>query len=106
MRWLVPVLVVLTGCSQFAVRRPPVGHPCSDEYTAPIIDTVATVVAAGAGALALDSSRAAIEPVKPFATAGGVIFVVAAAAYGASAIYGYVKVTGCRRHVVQLPPAQ
>jgi len=90
-------LVVLCGCSFFAVRSPAPDRPCTTSYTPPVVDTIATAVFGGLTAAA---AWAAFHSTGGLDTAADNVAWIAAAVpttvFAVSGVIGYVKVTSCR----------
>jgi hypothetical protein len=110
MRRLGPLLLMsaLPACSFALIKgrpSPPVDPnsrlECTASRAAPAVDVALAVLSAGGGALALatappstctDYSCVGADSVKGLGVAG----LVVGAVYAASAVYGFVKTSGCR----------
>ena len=89
------VLALLAACSFAQVRGPSNSRqPCTDDYGAPVVDTVLSALAFYGGWLASHAEGKFSDGVR----VGGTALIVTGGAYGISAATGYAHVAACRDH--------
>ncbi len=103
--WLALVLIATTGCSWIFVEGPP-ARPrppeadCTDSKTAPVVDTVVSVVYGAAGVMGLLLMTAPEGEDGGFVKALGAVFAIGgfgvALPFYFSARHGYQRVGECR----------